>query len=256
MGTESLDYTAILNDLEAKKKAIEAAIASLRSALSVGALGLTLADASVGMQDAVGFSFSTGEVPDGAFLGKSIPEAVKLYLEIVKKKQTTRQIADALRKGGIESISSRFPTIIHATLNRVRKSPNSPIVKVGTLWGLSGWYPKGITSGPTEKRSKKSKHKTKAAKKVGLAATNEIKTALQSVPIADKKKGGAVERISQILQSKPSGEFTAQQIAEQTSLNVQVAHMMLARLAKQGKAHKTPSGAYRTIGSSTMHAVM
>jgi len=252
MGTESLDYTAILNDLEAKKKAIEAAIASLRSALSVGALGLNLGDANFAMQDAVGFSMGTGEVPDGAFLGKSIPEAARLYLEIVKKKQTTREIADALRKGGMETKSpGAFSRIVHATLNRVRKVANSPIVKVGSQWGLSNWYPKGIASLSSDKHGKK-----KAKRKTGHTRSEKSEGSTSHAGRSKKgNTGNTSERISHILQSKPSGEFTAQQVAEQADLNVQVAYMLLARLAKQGKVHKTSSGAYQANVAQT-HAVM
>ena len=195
-------------------------------------------------------------MPAGAFLGKSIPEAAKLYLEIVKKKQTTREIGEALQKGGMESTTKKnWLPIVHAALVRARKS--GALVKVGNQWGLTGWYPKGIISVPTE-NSKKGKQKTKNAKKVGgRAVSSEVKTVSQAVPITDKKKGGTAERISQILQSKPGVEFTAKQVADQASLNVQVVYMMLARLAKQGKANKMPSGAYRAIiGPQAVHAVM
>ena len=253
MGTELLDYTAILADLEAKKSALEQAIASFRQAMASGALG-QMAEGGI-VPSLAGTSFSGGEVPAGAFLGKSIPEAAKLYLEIVKKKQTTREIGEALQKGGMESTTKKnWLPIVHAALVRARKS--GALVKVGNQWGLTGWYPKGIVTAPTE-HSKKGKQKAKSAKKAGVTTvTSEVKTVSQAVPITDKKKGGAAERISQILQSKPGGEFTAQQIAEQASLNVQVAYMMLARLAKQGKANKTPSGAYRAIGPQALHAVM
>src|ERR1700747_306325 len=99
MGMELLDYAAILADLEAKKSALEQAIASFRQAMASGALGQMTEG---GIVPSLGTSFSGGEVPAGAFLGKSIPEAAKLYLEIVKKKQTTREIAEALQKGGME----------------------------------------------------------------------------------------------------------------------------------------------------------
>src|SRR5271166_4055386 len=103
MSTQTIDYGAILANMEAKKAALEAAIASLRAALAMGALGAS-GDLPEGIAAAsVSAALYGGDVPNGAFLGKSIPDAAKLYLEIVKKKQTSREIAEALQKGGIES---------------------------------------------------------------------------------------------------------------------------------------------------------
>ena len=261
MSTEPVDYMAILADLEAKKAALEHTIASFRQALSIGALGLNLTDASVGMQDAVGHSFSTGEVPDGAFLGKSIPEAAKLYLEIIKKKQTTREIAEALQKGGMESTSKKnwFP-IVHAAIVRAYKAGG--IVKVGNQWGLPGWYPKGIiTAQPHRKRAKnpgknvqtKSTIKAKTEQKLASSITPPPKP----VPIT-RKKGATAERIIQILKSKPGMELAPQQLAKQLDLDVQVTHMVLATLVKSSKAEKTASGNYRAAAAmpQATHAVV
>ena len=197
MSTEPVDYMAILADLEAKKAALEHTIASFRQALSIGALGLNLTDASVGMQDAVGHSFSTGEVPDGAFLGKSISEAAKLYLEIVKKKQTTREIAEALQKGGMESTSKKnwFP-IVHAAIVRAYKAGG--IVKVGNQWGLPGWYPKGIVAAqPSRKRANKPrKASAKAGKQAAVKAGSQTAPAIpKPIPIAAKQKAETMHAV-------------------------------------------------------------
>jgi len=245
---ESLDYTAILADLEAKKAALEAAIASVRAAMGAGLLG-QIGEGAAGLSSALAHSMSGGEVPDGAFLGKSIPEGAKLYLEIVKKKQTTREIADALQKGGMESTSKDFPGIVLAVLGRARKAPKSAIVKVGNQWGLATWYPKGVgvvAPNAPKKRGKKKQQKIAKAtgQKPGSKAETKPAPAAQPVPITEKKKG-AGEQIMEMLQSKPALEFTPQQIAQQVGKPVSITHLMLANLVRARKAEKTPRATYR-----------
>ena len=100
MGMEQLDYSVVLADMEAKRAALDAAIASIKMYL-VGQPGSTSSASS-------STSIPTGEIPAGAFLGKSIPDAATLYLKIMKRKATTREIADGLKRGGMESTSANF----------------------------------------------------------------------------------------------------------------------------------------------------
>ena len=61
MGTESIDYTALIADLEEKKARLEAAIAAVRAAQAVGALGISIGD-SMTMTDSVSVVASGGDV--------------------------------------------------------------------------------------------------------------------------------------------------------------------------------------------------
>src|SRR5579864_1861905 len=106
---ETIDYAAFLADLEAKKASLEQAIIAVRSAIAMGAAGQPGDVSGISSTSSPSVSsLHNGEVPAGAFLGKSIPDAAKLYLEIVKKKQTSKEIADGLKRGGIESASKNF----------------------------------------------------------------------------------------------------------------------------------------------------
>jgi hypothetical protein len=186
----------------------------------------------------------------------------KLYLEIVKKKQTTREIAEALQKGGMESTSKKnWITIVHAALARARKA--GALVKVGSQWGLTGWYPKGvITAQQPDKGAKKSSKATKAKQtKAAAKAKTEQNVAAsiapQKIPIPiTRKKGATAERAIQILKSKPGME--PQQLAKQLGLDVKVKYMLLANLVKSSKAEKMPSGNYRaaTAMPQATHAVV
>lgn len=90
MAEEKMDYSSMLADMEAKKAALETAIASLRAALAAGALGAP-GDLPVGAAASLPTAVS-GDIPTGAFLGKSIPAAIKLYLAAMRKKCTTREM--------------------------------------------------------------------------------------------------------------------------------------------------------------------
>ncbi len=261
MGGEPMDYTAILNDLESKKTALEQTIASLRQAMAFGALGQG-GDSSA--QPSLAASPFGGEVPTGAFLGKSIPEAAKLYLEIVKKKQTTKEIADALEKGGMETNSKSFTKTVHTALTRARQGANASLVQVGKHWGLVGWFPKGVVSGVGAAKPSKTKKK-KAAAKPSMAAG--AKTVAPEQPAAavkpekhtaakGQKKGGTREQIVAVLEATPGVELTAKDIAEKTGMKIQVAHMCLGQLVNAHRAEKTASGAYRVpTPQSATHAV-
>lgn len=241
MANEQWDYAAIVADLEAKRDALNTAIASFRTAISLGALGKVgeLPPASTGMVPS-GFantsfaSISGGEVPAGAFLGKSIPEAAKLYLEIVRKKQTSREIAEALIKGGMESTSKNFNQMVHSVLDRARKS-NTGIVKLDrSHWGLVEWYPKGLGARPAQV----------AAKRARKIVANKNKGPKTTSPPAQLPKGKANERALEYLRSKPHDEHSLEAVGTHLGMGVKGARLILGKLVKQGKARMSAPGMY------------
>jgi hypothetical protein len=247
MSTQPFDYSAIEADLEAKKAAIEAALASLRTAKALGALGQS-GDSSAIPGGIPSAPMYAGDIPDGAFLNKGIPEATKYYLEIVKKKQTSGEIAAALRKGGMESTSSDFVGVVNAGLNRARKIASSPLLKLGSHWGLKSWYPKGIISGigaPAKKAKKKQRKPAKAAeskpKETATVKQPETpKKAAVVVPMA-----GAKDKILSLLTMNPHLEFTAKNLADECGLETQKVYLIVGNLGRSGKIEKTASGSYR-----------
>src|ERR1700678_661330 len=213
MSTQPFDYLAIVADLEAKKAAIEATLASLRSAMATGALGQSGdAPATTFLGGSPSAPMYGGDIPDGAFLNKGIPEATKFYLEIVKKKQTSSEIAAALRKGGMESTSSDFIGVVKAGLNRARKLPSSPLLKLGSHWGLKSWYPKGIISSSIGAPAKKTKKKQRKPSKTAESKPKET-TATQrpepTKPAVVLTMSGAKDKILEMLTMNPHLEFTA-----------------------------------------------
>jgi hypothetical protein len=230
---KTLDYGAFLADLEAKRAVLDQAIASLRAVIAGGTTeGMSFVKLAGTIMNP---PMHNGEVPTGAFLGKSIPEAAKLCLQIVKRKLTSREIADYLKKGGIESTAKSFPALVHSILIRASKPFDSPILKLDrSYWGLAEWYPTGMrTAGTPEKRSYR--------RRKGPPR----KSASAAEPRAKDSGPGPVSRIAQVLRSKPGAEFSAEDIAAPANVSLQVTRLMLGKLVAQKAAEKTIGGKYK-----------
>lgn len=134
MAQEVINYEAVLADLEAKRTALDAAIAALRQVLSLGT------DVNFSGTANASRPVDAATIPDDAFFGLSIVEAAKKYLSIVKRKQSVKEIADALDRGGLAHTSSDFVNTVRTMMNR--QAVNDPeLVRVGPGdWGLSAWY--------------------------------------------------------------------------------------------------------------------
>jgi hypothetical protein len=247
MGSEQLDYAMVLADMEAKRAALDAAIANLRIFLSGAGAGLASS-----VPASSGAPIPNGEIPAGVFLGKSIPEAASLYLQIMKRKATSREIADALKKGGMESTSSNFQGIVHAVLDRYRKAGGEIVKLDRSTWGLASWYPSGVRATVQEKRPiGRKRPKAKAAKKVpgvrGLkSSTASPKSFPEPFPSESLKPTGLDDQIEQLLLSDKAKIFSSQEIIAKLQTNSGKVNFALGRLEHKKKAERAPGG-YRAF---------
>lgn len=135
-GKTPLNYAEVLADLEARRADLDRAIVVIR-----GLMGQPPPSSAASPETVPGGSGAAGadpqEVRSDSFFGMSIPAASKKYLMMMKNKQSTRQIADALRQGGVHSTSKKFPQMVYNILNR----NHDDFVRVGADWALRGWYP-------------------------------------------------------------------------------------------------------------------
>jgi len=244
---KTLDYGVFLADLEAKRAALVQAIASIRSLMASGALAVSGAEMAPASNGGPLVSAYGGEIPVGAFLGKSIPDAAKLCLQIVRRKMTTREIADGLRKGGIESTGkTSFNGIVHSVLTRASKS-NSGIVKFDrSHWGLVDWLPPGMrtTQGKADvRRTRKARSKrTKSATSTALSVAES--TAKLEGTDDGHHPGKLSERAVGFLKAHPNEEFTAKQLSERFGIHHKVISMTLARPVKNGLIRMSAPGTY------------
>lgn len=229
MSSGPIDYATLLATWEAQRAALDQMIASLRAAISAGVLGQVgdIPPSTTGMSGGVfQVANSTGEIPAGAFFGKSIPDAAKLYLEIVKKKQTTREIADGLQKGGMESNSRNFAQMVHSVLDRARKNTGIILKLDRSHWGLPAWYPAGIGRAPVV---------TPQKRKNGTKKPRKAKT-----PQGEK----AIDRALEFIQAHRGTEHSLESIAAHVGMGVKGTRLTLGHLVKNGKIRLTAPGTY------------
>src|SRR4051812_35637611 len=120
MAQEPVNYEAVLADLPAKRDSLDAAIAAIEQLKGVGQMS--------GDGGAPAKPIDPSSIPDDAFFGLSVVEATKKYLSIVKRKQSVKEIADALDRGGLPHSSSNFVGTVSTMLRRA----NDPdLAKVG-----------------------------------------------------------------------------------------------------------------------------
>jgi hypothetical protein len=80
-----------------------------------------------------------------SFFGLGLIEAAKKYLGMIRKPQSTTQIAEALQAGGFHTASKNFKNTVTSVLHRHSASIGD-IIRVKKEWGLAEWYP-GLKKG-------------------------------------------------------------------------------------------------------------
>jgi len=239
MNAENIDFAALVANLEAKRAALDSAIVSLKAAIAAGALG------SIGSFDLSGVSLpasssfggSGAEIPDGSFLGKTVSEAIKLYLSITKKKQTTRQIVEALKRGGIESKSDKFGNIVYNNLTRMQKVTGE-IAKVNKEWGLAEWYHPGI--------------RTPAPAQSGRRRGRPPKQKSDPKPSQKRADQGLPSRIETLLESIPGSSYSPTTIANALKVKPLAVNVRLRRMLARGQIVKSGPGLYSAAKMSVV----
>jgi len=199
-----------------------------------GALTINASDSIAGMADSVSLALHGGEVPAGAFHGKSIPEAAKLYLSLVKQKKSTREIAEALVKGGMESNSKNFEITVAGGLYRVLKTTGE-IVRVKGAWGLAEWWPAGVRASQEKAKGRKTK-KSRKQKSAAAAAAPHAESNGHKKP---------QEQIADFLRSNPAKIYTPQEVSQGVGIATRTVAPTLGRLAASKLIDKVESGKYR-----------
>lgn len=218
-----------LANLDAKIAALQALRASYLAARSLGAIG---AGVDVGsMSGSAGVAPLLGgppmELPRGALLGKSLPAAIKLYLSAVKRKQTLKEIAAALKEGGVETTSTNLETPVSSAINRLKAS--GEVLRFNDGWALAEFYPESLRNKLSERNIKPAKKKPKKQSKRPLL-------------------GDGTNRDDQVLDyiaARPGARVATSDIAEEVGMTTQQVVMAIMRLARHKKIFKNEGGGYR-----------
>jgi DNA-directed RNA polymerase delta subunit len=188
MTTGSVNYNAVLADLESRKAQIESAIAAVKA---------IIAASGVSFDGANGGVISPNNIPTGAFLRLSIADATKKFLDMVKTKQSVPQITQALERGGLPPAKTNT---VYAVLRR-RENDIGDIIRLGDEWALAEWYPNNPNlrkRTPEKPKAKKSKAKKKPTVKKAAPTVETASSAdLDTIELADPQfsKADIAERI-------------------------------------------------------------
>jgi hypothetical protein len=132
MAADTIDYVAVLADLEARKTAIDAAIAGVRQMLGLGSDQAVTSSMSARKERAT-------EVRVDSFFGMTMPDAIVKFLEITKQPQSVSDITVALLDGGFKTTAKNLMPSVGSTLSRMKTAGD--LVSVQGKWGLVSWYP-------------------------------------------------------------------------------------------------------------------
>src|SRR5712692_5441293 len=102
MASETIDYTAVLADLDARISALEATRAGVRQILNLGA------DQGVPSSVGLGKQEQSAEVRFESFCRMSMPASIIKFLEIAKVPQSVSDVTAALLAGGFKTTSKNF----------------------------------------------------------------------------------------------------------------------------------------------------
>jgi hypothetical protein len=230
---------------EARIAAWQAVLASVRSALTLDSGGTV-----DGINAALPQNGDLGQpmdLPDGAFYGKSVPACIELYLSAVKKKKTNKEIAAALKEGGVESNASTFSNTVTAALFKLKT--DGTVLRFKDGWGLSAWYPANIRGslGATPKKSGAKKKGKKSKAKASSVVTAKLDSA--KVTEIAKPEENMESRILKFFKANHR-ELPASEIATALGVKIQTAHLMLGKLTHQGKVEKLSTGNFKVLGAA------
>ena len=132
-------YRMVLKDLQKRKTAIEAAMASITSLMGENETTSCIPAVPPKRQE-------SRRVESGAFADLTLTEAARQHLDVMKQPQSTAEIAEALKRGGYPTEARNFRSTVRSVLDRHAKTVGN-IVKVQKNWELAEWARDGGKAG-------------------------------------------------------------------------------------------------------------
>ena len=127
-------YKGVLADLRDRRNAIDKERVDLDTAIAAVerlASSTIKSTAERSIQD-------TRSVSSRAFVGLTMPKAIQKYFTLVNQPQTTRQIMDALKAGGVKAKGS-FRGHVYNTLHRLSRNDGPFRHEPDNRWSLREW---------------------------------------------------------------------------------------------------------------------
>lgn len=147
-----MDYQQLLAELQEERSKIDYMIEWVKSRVQQS--GMVVADgASIQPQvEATPQSMRFPRLASDTFFRMSVPQAIKTFLNIVKRPQKAKAITQALNAGGLTHQAKDLYATVYPTLLRMEKTQE--VVRIGDgEWALAEWYPAGGRKANQEERS-------------------------------------------------------------------------------------------------------
>lgn len=135
----TVDYDAVIEDLEQKRAAFNAAVDGAIQGIKHVLTAINGLPSGQALSGPPVEPFQQAITP-ATFFGLGLAEAAIRYLQIVKKQQTTREIAEALEAANYHHTSVNFVNTVNTALYR-RERDGADVVRIGRSWALAEWYP-------------------------------------------------------------------------------------------------------------------
>jgi hypothetical protein len=137
MADVSIDYQAVLTDLECRRvaynSAVDTAIRSIRQILA-----LTAGDPDV---ERLANQSSSAQSNRNRFLDTKLLIAAKMHLRSGHRKQTNKELAQALEAAGYVHKSKDFCNTVGSALWRASRNGDQDLLRRGHYWLLREWAP-------------------------------------------------------------------------------------------------------------------
>jgi hypothetical protein len=167
MASEKRERDPVLAAMEAKAAAWKAAADSYRAAATLdGPLG-----EPSGIIGSGGIHIGGAarvDLPVGIFRDKTLKDAIAIYLEAGRRKQTNKEISEGLKAGGFPSTAGNFESTVATALYRLKN--DGVVLRFPDGWDVASSYPDGLRNRLQKDTAPK---KAKRAKKTRRAKADE-----------------------------------------------------------------------------------
>jgi hypothetical protein len=142
----TVDYGPVIADLRRRRDELDRMIQGLEAMAGLPGSGSPSGGGPSGGAPLDGTPVAVGR---HEFVGRSTPEATKMYLSKVKRLASPREISAALVAGGLGESEDAVYVNVYSALKRLRA--NGDVVKHRQEWGLTEHYPNLARKGKAKK---------------------------------------------------------------------------------------------------------